>query len=302
MSRAKNWTFTINNYTADELASLRELAPSTEYLVFGRETGEQGTPHLQGFVSFRAAVRLTTARSRIGNRAHLEVARASAVVNLDYCTKDGDYEEFGDVPTRQQGRRTDLEAFYEWTDRFSEEKGRPPSTPEVARHFPVIATKYPRSVAVARLRFEAPPLIEGAPRQWQQDLHDELQEEADDRSVIFYVDQEGGKGKSWFVKWYLSQHRSSTQVLGIGRRDDIAHMISPNKSVFLFNVPRGQMEFFQYSILEQLKDRLVISPKYNSVVKELIKTPHVIVFCNEYPDANKLSADRLIVREIDNSD
>lgn len=303
MSRAKHWTFTLNNYTDDECASLRALGNNVEYLVFGRETApDTGTPHLQGYVAFRAALRFTTARARISPRAHLEVARSPGSVAADYCKKDGDFEEFGDTPTATQGRRTDLDRFYEWSDRFSSERGRPPSTPEVARQFPSIYTRYPRVVPICRLRFEAPPLVQGEPRQWQQDLADELLAEPDDRSVIFYVDEEGGKGKSWFVKWFYSQHRDKVQVLGIGKRDDIAHMVSINKSIFLFNVPRGQMDHFQYPILEMLKDRLVISPKYNSAVKELQTTPHVVVFCNEHPDLEKLSADRFIIREVDNSD
>lgn len=82
----------------------------------------------------------------------------------------------------------------------------------------------------------------------------------------------------------------------------MAHMISPSKSVFLINVPRTQMEFLQYSILEMLKDRMVSSPKYNSRMKVLEQVPHVVVFSNEAPDLAKMTMDRYDVREIDISD
>jgi hypothetical protein len=112
---------------------------------------------------------------------------------------------------------------------------------------------------------------------------------------MFYVDDEGGKGKSWFQAWYLTKNPEKTQVLSAGKRDDIAHTIDKTKSVFFFNIPRGGMEYLQYPILEQLKDRMVFSPKYNSTMKFLTAVPHVVVFCNEHPDMNKMSLDRYII-------
>lgn len=303
MSRAKNWCFTINNWTEAEAESLRTVGTSiSEYLVFGKETGEEGTPHLQGFVTFKAPLRFSTAKNRIGERAHLAVARAGPSSNREYCIKEGDFEEFGTCPPSSQGRRTDLDTFYDWADTFSQENGRAPSTPEVARHAPAILTRYPGAVAISRIRFEGPPLAEGEPWQWQADLRDELLGETDPRHVLFYVDPEGGKGKTWFIQWFFSQYKARTQVLGIAKRDDMAHMISPSKSVFLINVPRTQMEYLQYSILEMLKDRMVSSPKYNSRMKVLDQVPHVVVFSNEAPDLSKMTMDRYVVREINVDD
>lgn len=301
MSRAKRWVFTLNNPTPEEVVNLNNLGPQVEYLVFGNEVGENGTPHLQGYVHFKAAVRFTTAKNKLSPRVHLEVARGSPEEAATYCKKDGNFQEYGVLP-EGQGKRRDLDAFFDWADEFAIEHGRPATTPEAAKAHPAIITKYPRVLPVARLRFESPSLVEGEPRQWQQDLHDELEGPADDRTVIFYVDPEGGKGKSWFIKWFYSNHRKEAQVLGVGKRDDIAHMVKESKSVFLINVPRGQMEYFQYSVLEMLKDRLVTSPKYNSMVKELHQTPHVVVFSNEAPDLSKMSMDRFVIREIDDSD
>lgn len=46
------------------------------------------------------------------------------------------------------------------------------------------------------------------------------------------------------------------------------------------------MEFFQYSVLEKLKDQLIFSSKYYSRVKVLLHP--VLVFCNEMPDETKM--------------
>jgi hypothetical protein len=109
------------------------------------------------------------------------------------------------------------------------------------------------------------------------------------RKIIFVVDPTGGSGKSWFVRWWLSTNGELTQVLSIGKRDDLAYAIDESKKFFLFDIPRSQSEFFQYSVVEKLKDRMVFSPKYGSRTKMLQHCPHVVVFMNEEPDRNKLA-------------
>lgn len=288
MSRAKNWCFTLNNYTDEEYQAVLDCGNNprlVEYLVVGKEVGDNGTPHLQGYVVFNAAVRFTTVKNRLGSaRLHLEVARGSPQTNKEYCTKDHDFEEFGTLPAVQQGRRTDLERFFEWAAEVGEEKGRPPTTPEAARAYPVILTKHSRIMQVARLRFDRGPLVNGELRQWQSNLDTQLALDAHPRKVRFIIDYEGGKGKSWFVRWYMTQFPETTQLFSVAKRDDIAHAVKENTRVFLFDIPRNQMEFLHQPILEQIKNRLVFSPKYTSMTKILMSTPHVVVFTNEDPD------------------
>lgn len=88
------------------------------------------------------------------------------------------------------------------------------------------------------------------------------------------------------------------QILKTGKESDMCYAINEDKSIFLLDVPRSRMEFLQYSVLEQLKDRMVFSTKYNSQMKILRSPTHVVVFCNEHPDETKLSADRYNVINI----
>lgn len=80
MSAAKNWCFTINNYTQDEMELMDVLSmkvPSEiSYLVIGRETGENGTPHFQGFIQLVKKQRQNQVRNLLGGRAHVEVMSA----------------------------------------------------------------------------------------------------------------------------------------------------------------------------------------------------------------------------------
>lgn len=99
MSRAKNWCFTLNNYVDADQDRLRTLAASEQvaFLVFGREVGESGTPHLQGYIEFRVRKRLRQVKDLVGQRAHLEIRRGTGPEAREYCLKDGDFEEFGEM-------------------------------------------------------------------------------------------------------------------------------------------------------------------------------------------------------------
>ena len=68
-----------------------------KYLVIGKEIGESGTPHLQGYVVFDQPVRLN-ALKRISPRAHFEIAKGTTEQNRTYCTKDNDFAESGVIP------------------------------------------------------------------------------------------------------------------------------------------------------------------------------------------------------------
>lgn len=113
MSRAKHWCFTLNNYTeADANFILNEFArgeKGVSYVCFGREVGETGTPHLQGFISFGVKRGLSHVRTCFTGNPHLEVARGSPAQAIAYCEKDGEFVELGDRPAGQ-GSRSDLDA------------------------------------------------------------------------------------------------------------------------------------------------------------------------------------------------
>jgi len=294
-TRAKRWCFTINNYTDVHLAALDSL--DCRYIVYGRETAPTtGTPHLQGFVVFPSALRRSTIVSNVGG-GHWQPANGTSQQASDYCKKDGNFTERGTLPN-QQGKRKDLERLVDWLDEFIEDNGRAPTEREVANLQPLALLKRIDIMRLARLRAPAPQIREGEPNVWQSELYDELESDADDRSVVFYVDSEGGKGKTWFQQWLVTKHSDRVQILGVGKRDDMCYAVDSDKSIFLVNVPRGGMEFLQYTVLEQLKDRMVFSTKYQSIMKVLPSNVHVVVFCNEAPDLTKMSEDRYVIREL----
>lgn len=290
--QGSRWCFTLNNYTAEEKQRLLDLIRSDEttYGVLGYEIGQGGTPHIQGFVVLRQRRRFGAAKALCGARCHLELARGTSWQAAQYCKKDGDYDEEG-VLHPQQGRRSDWEQLRDYL-RAAQER---PSIQVLWDLFPNLVGRYRSSVirAVDEL-FESPPREIGQPRAWQRQLELELDGEPDDRSIRFVIDSVGNSGKTWFIRYYMCKNPNNTQMMSIGKRDDMAHTLCVDIRCLFINVPRGCMEYLQYSFLESVKDKMVFSPKYESATKFLDHNVHVIVMCNELPDYTRLSRDRFI--------
>lgn len=123
---AKHYVFTLNNYSEGDVSSLvaigTELPEPVKYLIFAREVGESGTPHLQGYISFGVRKSLAYVKDLVSSQAHLEVARGSPQANKTYCSKANppgqieksaeDVFEYGILPNGR-GHRSDLVAVAE---------------------------------------------------------------------------------------------------------------------------------------------------------------------------------------------
>lgn len=98
-TKSKHWLFTINNWTLQDGQMLEEAKEQFEYFVCGREIGEDGTRHMQGYVVFLNRKYLTAVK-KIFPRAHLEIksARSTFAECINYCKKDNDFMEHGTAP------------------------------------------------------------------------------------------------------------------------------------------------------------------------------------------------------------
>jgi hypothetical protein len=95
------WVFTLNNYTPshlDHLGTLHDRGTAT-YLVYGKEVGANGTPHLQGFVVWTTRRTLRSTKALLGtDTVHAEVMRGTPAEAATYCRKDGNVTEYGTCP------------------------------------------------------------------------------------------------------------------------------------------------------------------------------------------------------------
>jgi len=103
----RNFVFTINNWEEADIERLKSLSPT--YLVYGKEVGESGTHHLQGYAELARTVRFTTVTKILQGRAHLEPRKGTPRQASDYCKKDKDFVEEGTISN--PGKRTDLESY-----------------------------------------------------------------------------------------------------------------------------------------------------------------------------------------------
>lgn len=97
--RQRDWCFTINNYTDEDIYSVGIMSNDAKYLVCGFEVGEQGVPHMQGYVYFDNKQSLKQLKE-YNSRAHYERRRSPTIASaVKYCKKDGEFVEFGKEPS-----------------------------------------------------------------------------------------------------------------------------------------------------------------------------------------------------------
>lgn len=101
MEKSRNWCFTLNNYSEEDEKKLSDMGQNIRYIGYGREVGESGTPHLQGMIIYKNAVRFGTLKQFLPN-AHFEIMNGTFEQNLDYCSKDGNFVEYGNFSKKSK--------------------------------------------------------------------------------------------------------------------------------------------------------------------------------------------------------
>jgi len=81
---ARDWVFTRNNPSLKTFKRFKSF--DCKYIVFQLEVGEQGTPHLQGFVQFTDKQRLS-ALKKLDKKAHWAKRKGTPYEAAHYCKK-----------------------------------------------------------------------------------------------------------------------------------------------------------------------------------------------------------------------
>lgn len=80
--RSRMWFLTHNNYTQEDIDTLTQVEGD---FIFQEEVGENGTPHLQGFIKFKNA-RTFLSMKKINGKTHWEKAKNPEACK-NYCQK-----------------------------------------------------------------------------------------------------------------------------------------------------------------------------------------------------------------------
>lgn len=116
------WNFTLNNFNDDDYEAIRALFHDKKnkinYIVVGKEVGESGTPHLQGFIAFDVRKQRKTVTTLLGGHAYVSPVSVTPSKAAEYCKKDGKFFEKGSLPLeeKRQGARLDLSAIKDKLD------------------------------------------------------------------------------------------------------------------------------------------------------------------------------------------
>lgn len=153
-TRSRAWCFTINNYDPADLTRVTSLLSDAAYGIYGKEVGDSGTPHLQGYVYFHSAKSFRAMRQVLAPH-HVEKAGGSPLQNQQYCQKEGDYQEFGELP--HQGKRSDLISFRE----AIASAPSPPSTDQLLTQHTKIFATHPRFMRQVIDHYHPPKVLDG---------------------------------------------------------------------------------------------------------------------------------------------
>jgi len=124
---AKNWCFTLNNYTSENIEQLLSWFQGSNHLyIFQEEIGEkEKTKHLQGTVSFTSKCRPTENIKNI-KEIHWEICR-SVKHSLSYCGKENTRApgggQWSNIPIPKEKAPLKLikpEQFYSWQQEIIE--------------------------------------------------------------------------------------------------------------------------------------------------------------------------------------
>jgi len=143
----KRVTFTVHEPGLSVEPRLRALAYRIDvrYLVFGRERSPiTNIPLIQGYIIFRGCAALDDVKRDLGPNAYVTQALPSAFANMEFATKGGDYEEFGDLPGSGGVKIRDWEsykAWLHWLERVPTRKELITKWPTLYRHYPKVCNE-----------------------------------------------------------------------------------------------------------------------------------------------------------------
>lgn len=333
-ARTQHVCFTANNYTDTGerlLASVTTASRITRetklaYLVYQKEVGESGTPHLQGYIQMERKVDIVAVtkflQEILGTQVRTFEAMGSSEQAQNYCMRefglhdkdDGlrkrvvntEPVEIGEIiqiaGKRGQGQRTDLDEV-----RLAIESGM--SQQDLESKFFREYAMYSRFLLQYKMNFEQRSIVNelrdstaSVPlRSWQQECLNIVTTPPGDRKVRWFWENVGNVGKSWMGR-YLSLHHKAT-ILRSMKKADMLHALTKtisDSTIVVFDLTRSTEEGavkVVYEVIEQLLDCVISSGKYDSVTMYL-KQVHILVFANFEPDRTSMSLDRWDVHHI----
>lgn len=110
------------------------------------------------------------------------------------------------------------------------------------------------------------------------------------RSILWIADLKGGKGKTELGKWLMVTQSAEKMPMN---SKAVNFMYGGAEYVWI-DIPRDHEDYVSYGALEQLKDGVMVSDKYQGR-SVLFRPPKVVVFANFVPNTSMMTWDRWTV-------
>lgn len=129
-TQSRKWLLTFNNpekfgFSHDNIKAALSTIKNLDYWCMCDEIGKEGTYHTHLFLFRQNTMRFQMIKNKFPT-AHIDYCRGTTQENRDYIRKEGKYkdtdkeetnlrntfEEFGECPVEEQGKRNDLNALY----------------------------------------------------------------------------------------------------------------------------------------------------------------------------------------------
>lgn len=139
---------------------------------------------------------------------------------------------------------------------------------------------------------------------WQIMADAKLYNEPDNREIFWIWSKEGKRGKSSFVR-HLVQERGA--IMCAGKAADMKYFIykyiekhNDYPQIIIFDVPRSMENYLSYTGIEEIKNGVFASSKYDSDMVTM-PWPHIVVLANFEPnmDNQEMSKDRFTIWNVD---
>lgn len=141
---------------------------------------------------------------------------------------------------------------------------------------------------------------------WQNNVLNMVAMPPEPRHIYWFWETKGNTGKTTLAKHICLKYPKSALYLS-GKGADIKYAVQQFIEnggipvIMLFDFPRSRAEYISYPILEELKNGIFFSNKYEAGMC-ITNIPHVICFSNSPPNLLMLSEDRWKIISISNED
>lgn len=138
-------------------------------------------------------------------------------------------------------------------------------------------------------------------KDWQKKIIDIIEGPIHNRTIHWFWEPIGNVGKTFLCKYLCLKYNA---IIASGKQNDVFNQVlewvkknGRRPKVVIVDCPRSATEYIHYGCIEAVKNGLLYSGKYEGG-RCIFHPPHVIIFANEPPQIQKMSADRWEVYEV----